>query len=86
MLTKETVIDQIEITELGAIHVRRATYFLEDGIRVSGPQYHRSAYEPGDAAIAKDDPKVQAHAALAWTPEVIAAYRARIAAEQILEP
>lgn len=73
-ITKETVIDKIEILETGHVQVRRATYFLEDGVRVSSPLYHRISYAPG-AAVAKEDAKVRIHCNTAWTPEVIAAYR-----------
>ena len=74
-LAKTTVIDQIEITELGSVHVRRATWIEEDGVRISGPTYHRSAYVPG-SDLSQEDPSVQAHADVAWTPAVIARYRA----------
>ena len=65
MLTKETVIDQIEVTEHGNIQVRRASYILEDGKRISGPTYHRVAYMKGQD-ISKEDPKVQAIATAVW--------------------
>ena len=73
-LNKLTIIDKIEVLESGHIQVRRATYILEDGIRIAGPAYHRNAYSPGDD-IVHEETNVQAHAQLAWTPEVIAAYR-----------
>lgn len=74
-LSKEVVVDKIEILEDGAIQVRRATYILEDGVRISGPSYHRAAYSPG-ADVTGEDAKVQAHATTAWTPEVIASHKA----------
>lgn len=77
MLTKETVIDKIEILESGHVQVRRATYVLEDGVRISGPNYHRVAYDPG-ANISTEDVRVRNHAKTAWTPEVIAAHRERL--------
>jgi hypothetical protein len=79
MLTKEVVIDRVEVTELGAVQVRRATWILEDGVRMGAPNYHRVAYEPG-AAIADEAPLVRAIAGVVWTPEVIAAHQARKAA------
>jgi len=81
-LTKETVIDKIEILEFGNIQIRRATYFLEDGVRVSGPKYHRVAYDPGPIddlghprGVDSEDPKVKAYARIAWTPKVIATHK-----------
>lgn len=81
ILTKETVIDKIEILEGGSIQVRRASYILEDGVRISGPSYHRAAYSPG-ADITGEDAKVQAHATTAWTPEVVARHEAAIQAQE----
>jgi len=72
-LTKHTVIDKIEILELGHIQVRRAAYVLEDGVRIAGPAYHRVAYAPG-ANIANEDLKVKAIAVTVWTPDVLAAW------------
>lgn len=85
MLTKEVVLDKIEITETGAIQVRRATYILEDGKRIAGPTYHRSAYEPG-RDVAAEAPLVRNVAALVWTPEVLTAHVARVATNQGIVP
>lgn len=71
MITKDTVIDKIEILESGHLQVRRATYFVEDGLRIGEPTYHRSAYAPG-ANLDHEDDRVKAHAAAAWTPDVLA--------------
>lgn len=64
-LTRETVIDKIEILEGGHIHVRRATYVLDSGTRIGFPEYHRVAYAPG-ADLAREDERVRAHARIAW--------------------
>ena len=72
MLTEETVIDQIAITEVGQILVRRALYILRDGARATPAVYHRSSYEPG-ADLTHEDPRVQAIAAIVWTEPVLAA-------------
>ena len=74
MLRKETVIDRLEILETGHIQVRRARYFLEDDVRVSGPQYIRYTYAPGDD-VSAEDPKVRAVAAAVWTQKVLEDYR-----------
>ena len=74
MLTKETVIDQITITENGIVLFREATRILEDGAEIS-KKYHRSSLTPGQD-ITDQPQKVQAICNAAWTPEVIAAYQA----------
>jgi hypothetical protein len=64
MLTKEIVIDKIEILETGVIQVREAHRILEDGVRIA-ETYHRGVLEPG--ADLKDQPAVVAkHATAAW--------------------
>jgi hypothetical protein len=82
-LTKETVVDRIEITEDGSIQVRRGTYILEDGVRIEGPRYHRTAYVPG-ADISAEPARVRAIAQVVWTPAVIAAYQAAAEARRLL--
>jgi hypothetical protein len=82
-LTKETVIDQITVTENGIVLYREATKILEDGIEIS-KKYHRSSLIPGQDLTGIPD-NVIAICNAAWTAEVIAAYQAeqaRIAAEQ----
>jgi len=63
-LTKEVVIDKIEVLESGAIQVRQATRVLEDG-EVLSTSYHRHVVEP-DADLTNEDPKVAAIATAAW--------------------
>lgn len=72
MLTKDTVIDKIEILEDGSVQIREAIYVVEDGVRVGLLGYHRSAKRPGDD-VAAMDAKVQAITAAVWTPGVLAA-------------
>ena len=79
-LSKNTVIDRIEILETGHIQVRRATYIEEDGVRVTDPRYSRRVYEPGDD-VGVEHAKVRAIASVVWTPAVIAAHLARKAAQ-----
>ena len=75
-LVKEAVIDKIEVLESGQIQVRRATWVLEDGVRIAGPIYRRQVYDP-EANLQQEDARVQAISAIVWTPEVIAAHRQR---------
>ena len=64
-LTKETVVDKIEVLESNAIQVRFAIRVLEDGEALS-QTYHRHALQPGDD-LTNEDPKVAAIANAAWS-------------------
>ena len=63
-LTKEVVIDKIEVLESGSIQVRQATRVLEDDVVLS-TSYHRHVLEKG-ADLTNEDPKVAAVATAAW--------------------
>jgi archaellum component FlaF (FlaF/FlaG flagellin family) len=63
-LTKETVVDKIEVLENGIIQVRSAMRVLEDGEIIS-QSYHRHTLAPGDD-LTDEDPKVVAVANAAW--------------------
>ena len=80
-LTKEQVIDKIEIVENGIMQVRQITRIMEDGKQLSS-SYHRWAFEPG-SDVSEQPANVQAIAAAAWTPEVIAAYQAFLTANTL---
>lgn len=73
-LTKETVVDQITVTENGIVLFREATRILEDGAEIS-KKYHRSSLTPGQD-LTGVPANVAAICNVAWTPEVIAAYQA----------
>jgi len=79
-LTKQTIVDQITVTENGIILYREATSILEDGVELS-KTYHRSSLTPGQDLTGQPE-KVVAIAQAAWTPEVVAAYQAQISAGQ----
>ena len=76
-LTKEVVIDKIEVTENGVVQVRQATRIIEDGTQLS-QSYHRWTIAPGQS-YSDQDAKVKAICQAAHTPAVIAAYEAAIA-------
>jgi hypothetical protein len=78
MLTKESKIDQITVTENGIVLFREATRILEDGVELS-KTYHRSSLTPGQD-ISSVPANVQAICAAAWTAEVVAAFQAAQAA------
>jgi len=73
-LTKETVVDQITVTENGIVLYREATRIIEDG-KVLTQTYHRSSLTPGQD-LTGQPANVVAIAQAAWTPEVVAAYEA----------
>ena len=75
-LTENKVIDQITVTENGTVLYREATRILKDGEQIA-QTYHRSSLTPGQDLT--DQPaNVAAICNVAWTPEVIAAYKAQV--------
>ena len=83
-LSKETVVDQITVTENGIVLYREATRIMEDGKQIS-QTYHRSSLAP-EADLTGVPANVAAICNVAWTPEVIAAYKAQQAANQLNNP
>ena len=77
-LTEQKVIDKIEVVENGTLQVREATRILKDGDQIA-QTYHRWSFAPG-SDISEMPANVQAIATAVWTPEVIAAYEAQVAA------
>jgi hypothetical protein len=80
MITKETVVDNITVTENGIVLYREATRIMEDGKELT-KTYHRSSLTPGQDLTGQPE-KVAAICNVAWTPEVIAAYQAAQQANQ----
>ena len=79
-LNKTTVVDQITVTENGIVLYREATRIMEDGNQIS-QTYHRTSLTPGQDLAGQPD-NVAAICNTAWTPEVVAAYQAQVAAQQ----
>jgi hypothetical protein len=79
-LTKTTTVDQITVTENSIILYREATRIMEDGNQIS-QTYHRSSLTPAQD-LTGVPANVVAICNTAWTPEIIAAYQAQIAAQQ----
>ena len=81
-LTKETIVDKIEVLEMGQVQVRTATRVLEDGVALSS-SFHRHVVVPsvktdgswGDTDISGEDVRVQAIANATWTAEVKTSYQ-----------
>ena len=80
-LTKEIIVDKIEVLEMGQVQVRTATRVLEDGAVLSS-SFHRHVLAPGDD-LTEQDAKVAAIATATWTPEVVTAYEEMIAAQEL---
>ena len=93
-LTKETVVDKIEVLENGIVQVRTVTRIKEDGVELSS-SFHRHVVEPqvrtgyekdvsagtwAATDITGEDARVQAICTASWTADVIAAYRAQVLA------
>ena len=84
-ITKETVVDKIEVLEMGQVQVRTATVIKEDGTELNR-NFHRHVLQPrtktgdtwGDTDISGEDAKVQAIANATWTDEVKSAYETLI--------
>jgi hypothetical protein len=83
-LTKETVVDQITVTENGTVLYREATRIMEDGTQLS-QTFHRTSLVP-EQDLTGQPANVVAICNVAWTPEIIAAYKAQQAAQQINTP
>ena len=87
-LTKETIVDKIEVMEMGQVQVRTATRVLEDGVELSSA-YHRHVVNPStkasgswaDTDISGEDARVQAVATATWTAEVKTAYQDMVDAQ-----
>ena len=81
-ITKEIVVDKIEVLEMGNVQVRKATRVLEDG-KVLSSSFHRHVLEPStkdsgswqDTDISGEDARVQAIANATWTAEVKTAFQ-----------
>ena len=79
-ITKETVVDQITVTENGIVLYREATRIMEDGNQIS-QTYHRSSLTPAQD-LTGVPANVVAICNTVWTADVIAAYQAQVTALQ----
>jgi hypothetical protein len=81
MIEKQTVIDQITVTENGIILYREATKIIEDGVELT-KTYHRTSLTPAQD-LTGHPANVVAIANTVWTPEVITAYQAQQEANRL---
>lgn len=77
-LTEKTILSLVEVTPTGAVQVRLANQIL-DGETVKAQTFHRYCLTPGSDLTGQPD-QVVTVATAAWTPEVVAAYQAQVAA------
>lgn len=80
-LEKTQIVDRIEVVESGIVQVRTKTAITEDGKQIS-ETFHRHTIAPGDA-YAGEDAHVKAICAATHTADVVAAYKAKLAEQQI---
>ena len=89
-LTKETIVDKIEVMEMGQVQVRTATRVKEDGTVLSS-SFHRHVVVPSvktgetwaDTDISSEDARVQAVANATWTNSVKTAWQEMIDAQTL---
>jgi len=79
-ITKETVVDQITVTENGIVLYREATRIMEDGVQLS-QTFHRTSLTP-EQDLTGQPANVVAICNVAWTPEIISAYKAQLEANK----
>lgn len=80
-LEKVVIVDRIEVLENGCVQVRTAARIVEDG-KIISQSFHRHVVAPGDD-YSNQDARVQAICAATHTAEVVAAYKAAIAAQGV---
>ena len=87
-ITKETVIDKIEVLEMGQVQVRTATKIMEDGNELNR-NFYRHVLEPSVknddtfeyTDISGEDAIVQAICNATWTDDVKKAYQDMVDAQ-----
>jgi len=90
-ITKNLVVDKIEVLEMGEIQVRTATVIKEDDTELNR-SFHRHVLNPriktgdtwGDTDISGEDARVQAIANATWTSDVKSAYEKLIDSQETL--
>ncbi len=90
-ITKEIVVDKIEVLEMGQVQVRTATVIKEDNKELTR-SFQRHVVNPrtksgdtwGDTDISGEDARVQAIANATWTSNVKSAYETFIDSQETL--
>jgi len=81
-ITKENIVDKIEILEDGVIQIRKATLIKEDGTELSRT-FERYLLEPstksgdtwGDTNVSAEDDRTKAVCSAVWTDDVKSNYQ-----------
>lgn len=81
-VTQKSVIDMIEIVESGVVQVRIANRIVDADDKILSQSFHRHVVAPGDDYSA-EDARVKAICAAMHTVDVVAAYKAKLAEQQI---
>jgi hypothetical protein len=79
-LTETKEIDRVEVVGNGIIQVREATRILKEGEEIA-KTFHRWTLTPGQD-VSDQPANIQSICQAAWTPEVIAAYKAQVEANR----
>ena len=81
-LTEQNIIDKYEIVgEFKHVQCRHARVIYDDGVEISR-SFHRHVIAPGDD-VSGEPAEVQAICAAVHTAEVIAAYQAHVASQEV---
>jgi hypothetical protein len=75
-LTKEQILDRLEILEDGTIQVRWATRVIDDDGTILGERYQRHVLSPGDD-VSGEHLRIRRVANAIWDAQTIADYRAK---------
>lgn len=76
-LEKHILIGHIGVLPDGILQIRQDTIIIDDGVEIS-KSYYRWCLAPGDD-LSTSDQRIKDIATLLWTPEVIAAHKAKLA-------
>jgi hypothetical protein len=89
-ITKEIVVDKVEVLEMGQVQIRTATVIKEDSKELTR-SFQRHVVNPrtksgdtwGDTDISGEDARVQAIANATWTDDVKSAYETLIDSQEL---
>ena len=79
--TETKTVDQITVTENGTVLYREATRILKDGEQIA-QTYHRTSLTPAQD-LTGQPANVVAICNAAWTEEIVSAYQAQVAEQQV---
>jgi len=80
-INKQIILDQVTVEKNGVLQCRETVSIVEDGVELA-KTYHRFTLQPGQDLTGQPD-RIVAVAQATWTPEVVAAFQAALAANVI---